>query len=601
MKKAEIYDRYKNSKVLFLLFFLIVMPKFVFAVSLFDDCGFIKYEDIEYIQKNGNILKCEPKYFNGVTTYYLLSISDFVQQYLIDSNINTCEGKKSDKGYLFSIEGYKKHIGDFELVQINNRIIEFFDFSTVKVILGELLQKSEEELVEICAQHVAQNGKTGQILPLQYYLALGILSEDHKYQGATEKLKQLQIEAEKHQEFVLGGSFDMNRGIRMLLETYKTDDNKVLRIEDQLSAMEKKIDQFALDLKKMMPVENLKNESKNEIELIKEKIDQFYKNSLNNGAILPYAYYEMLKKMIKKNHFLFSYKENNEYTKKLQEEAELAIESPDFIMGGSLVANKKIRELLWKMTLKDTKIDDLYNEEDLCNKINPILNLLNHRFYKTKAKELLLRNAEDVYCQWSRDPYAGFAEYLQLASLLLPYSKKPNQPPISFEDYGLLAYHAIITQNDEQIKSLQKLAEETFVALENIGAENFDLENPEHEKCFYILERLSPLIPEHKFTLFFYNLLKKNEYDRLYSLFVHNKNYAAENPDVIMGQNDDENTKIRLLLNKHIGYYSSDEDCSVKLENEDDDNQYDEVNENLNNSDEYKVEDEDQESDDGGF
>ncbi|MDP3533749.1 MAG: hypothetical protein Q8S31_10745 [Alphaproteobacteria bacterium] len=516
----------KNSKIFCLLFLLIVLPKFVFAVSLYDDCAFMKYEDIINIQKDGNLLKY------GATSYYQLMIPDAVQQFL-NKKIYIDEGKKTDKGYVFVV--YKNwnmsKTGTFELVHLQSKYFEFFDFSTIKVILSELLQKSEKELDELCAQHIERSGRTGKTLPLQYYLALDILSEDYKNNDATEKLKQLQIEASMHPEFVFGGSLiSVNKAIRLLLEKYKTPKNDVI-IED-------------------IVIENVN----------KEKIKQFYENALNNGDVFPYKYYELLKDLKK---------ESCKHKKILKEAAELSIESPGFTMGGSLEANKKIRELLWQVILKKLDMDHLLNEEDedACNEVNKIINLLKNDYYKKWATELLIRNANEMFENWMRNPFcdngnSSLFDFPRLALLLLPYNHKPEELPDSIEDYCLLTYHAMVTQNNEQIENVRKLAEDTFANLENTGYTDFDIENLDHSECIGILYALSPLVPEHKITLLFYSLFYAyDEYRSVYNFYMHIFNYVKKIPDVILGQNADENTAIRTIVIEVMREYVG-EDCN---------------------------------------
>ncbi|MDP1723722.1 MAG: hypothetical protein Q8L85_03375 [Alphaproteobacteria bacterium] len=564
----------KNSKIFCLLFLLITLPKFVFAVSLFDDCAFIEYKDILDIQKNGNLLKHTTSYTEK-TSYYLLIIPDVIQQCLHEK-IYIEKGKKNDRGYVFVVKRTYSgsEIGTFELVKLKNTYFEFFDFETIKVILGELLQKSEKELIELCIQHSEKNGRTGKNLPLQYYLALDILSEDYKSDDATEKLKQFQIEASAHQEYVLGGSFEMNKGIRLLLKKYKMPEKKPIKVK-----------YFGMEA------------PKNEFVLMKEKIDQFYDNSLNNGAVLPYAYYKLLKDVKKECY---------QWERMLKEAADLAIKTPDFTMGGSLEANKKIRDLLWEVISRKLDVyhllDEMEEDEDACEEMNTIIDLLNHPFYKKYAMKLLSQNANQMFESWVGNPFVdnengsfyNFSKFSKLVLLLLPYLDKPEQSPVSAEDYCLLVYHAIVTQNNAQIENLRKLAEDTFAKLENIGAEHFDIENLDHHKCLNILVELSPIVPEHKFTLLFYSLFYAHDdkYRSVYNFFMHIFNYVKKKPDVILGQNADENTAIRTIVNEVMreydgDHYSDDEvhvDSNDSDEDKSDEDDVGDVNSNISDA-----------------
>lgn len=548
MKKIRIYCMSKISKLFCLLFLLIALPKFAFAVYLSDNWGVMTYEDIINIQKDRNLLKYQVTY--DLISYYRLEIPDAVQQCL-NEEVSIMMGNKSDRGYVFDVKGGSsyEYIGTFELVHLQNKCLEFFDFSTIKVILSELLQKSEEELDELCAQHIEKTGRRCKTLPLQYYLALDILSEDYKNKYATEKLKQFQIEASMHPEFVFGGSLiSMNKGIRLLLEKYKIPE-KILEKDDKA--------------------------------LMKEKIKQFYENALNNGTDFPYKYYELLKDVS-----IIS----NKYNRRIKKEAEYAIELTKVLMGGSILANKKIRELLWQVLSKKLDMDHLLNEddEDACNEINKIINLLKNDYYKKWAKKLLIRNANQMFESWVDNIFADNSNYLRfsfsrfdfprLALLLLPYNDKPEELPDSTEEYCLLTYHAMVTQNNAQIENLRKLAEDAFAKMENIGVEHFDIENHDHLERICTLFVLSPLVPEHKITLRFYSLLiDMGENRDVYNFFKRIFDYMNKNPDVMMGQSLEENIAIRIIVNEAIR----------KFEEEGYDDQYsdDEVNVDSNASD----------------
>ncbi len=380
---------------LFFAFFF--MPQLLFG-GLYDDCGYMNYEEFLAIQKNGGIHKDK-------SNYYQIIIDNTAEATLHEVK-NISRGTKENDDYRFPVGFFER--AHFYLKKVPNDykdLLNNFPVSIVAPLLGlnsQQLNKKTEELLAISM-------RKSRALGAEYYIVLYILDVQGDAK-ARAKLREQNNFAEAHPLVLLGGSTASHFAIKSILQKYSPRE----------------------DLKKTLKV---KTTSKD------DTINEIINSCKNTGTCLPYKYYDLL--FENKYHYYFK--------QLLKESALLALKKPAHNFGGCPEFDKPIRDKLWEY-LKNNY------EEELCEKIINLKLTKRNNLYSKKARLIMSRQADKYFEEWKSNPFNQF--FVESAKPYISFWAEPKFDLPVVDHCARASFIALVSKDEKIIKELKIQANE---------------------------------------------------------------------------------------------------------------------------------------------